>query len=98
MKIRALLLDLDGTLIDSTQDIGEAVRHIQKFYGQPLSPNTEVASYIGDGVNMLVARALPGFQNDTLLEAVDRLKEYYRDHCLDHTIPYPGVMATLEKL
>jgi len=98
MNVRALLLDLDGTLIDSTADLSESVRHIQSHYGVPLSTNNEVASFIGDGIGMLVARALPAFETETHDEAVELLKEFYRRHCMVHTVVYPSVLETLKTL
>ncbi len=67
MKLQALLLDLDGTLIDSTKDIAESVRHIQSHYGVSLSTDREAASYIGDGIGMLVSRALPTFGANNMM-------------------------------
>ena len=93
-----LLFDLDGTLIDSTKDIADSVRHIQKKFGFLISEDAQVAEFIGDGVGPLVARALPGIDTKKLSEAVEDLKQYYREHCLAHTAPYPGVSETLMML
>ena len=98
MKIETLLLDLDGTLIDSRRDLAESVRYMQTYYGAPPSSDAEVATYIGDGIGMLVARALPQFNPEKLREAVDILKPYYSLHCLVHTTIYPGVLETLSTL
>jgi len=98
MKIEALLLDLDGTLIDSTRDIAESVRHIQNHFGVALSSDKDVASYIGDGIGMLVSRALPAFSPEQHTVAVELLKRYYTQHCLEHTLIYPGVVETLRTL
>jgi phosphoglycolate phosphatase len=97
MNVKALLLDLDGTLIDSTKDLAESVRHIQKHYAVPLSTDQEVASFIGDGIGMLVSRALPMFGTEKHNEAVELLKEFYRRHCMEHTTVYPGVLDTLKR-
>jgi len=98
VNIEAILFDLDGTLIDSTRDLADSVRHIQKVYAHPLSTDEEVATFIGDGVGKLVERALPDYDQSQLAEPVEQLKDYYRLHCLANTTIYPGVVETLTKL
>ncbi len=95
-EVDALLFDLDGTLIDSTRDLAESVRHVQAHYQCPLSSDSQVAAFIGDGIVKLVERAVPGFTGPKLHEAVDLLKAFYRTHCLDHTRLLPGVNQVLE--
>lgn len=98
MNVRALLFDLDGTLVDSRIDLANAVRHMQAQYNVPLSSDAEVASFIGDGIGMLTARALPTLPNTEHATAVEHLKDFYRIHCLENTTIYPGVRETLAKL
>lgn len=94
--VDALLFDLDGTLIDSQQDLAEAVRHIQKHYQLPLSDNKTVGTFIGDGVVRLVERAVPGLSDALLDEAVERFKKFYQEHCLDHTVLCEGALLALK--
>jgi len=96
IHIDALLFDLDGTLIDSKRDLAHAVRRLQQQYKSPLSSEKEVGTFIGDGVQKLVQRSLPQLPERDLDKAVDALKAYYRQHCLDHTKLYPGVLSTLK--
>ena len=94
--VEALLFDLDGTLIDSKRDLAQSVRYLQKHYGHALSSEKEVGTFIGDGVTKLVQRALPNFHPSKLEEAVTVFKDHYREHCMDHTDVYPGVMRALK--
>ncbi len=94
--VEAILFDLDGTLIDSKDDLARSVQFLQRRYKAKLSSHEEVARFIGDGVVKLVRRALPELAPGRLGAAVDLFKKYYRAHCLDRTRLYPGVRRTLE--
>ncbi|HSA17678.1 MAG TPA: HAD-IA family hydrolase [Kiritimatiellia bacterium] len=94
---RLLMLDLDGTLLDTRHDLATAVNAVRAGYGlRPLSVGT-VTRYVGDGLAELVQRALPG-RDDDWPEAVERCRRLYRRHMLDRTAPYPGVIAGLRRL
>jgi len=96
IPVDALLFDLDGTLIDSKRDLARSVQHLQRQYKVALSSETEVGLFVGDGVVKLVQRALPQLSDSALDDAVAAFKKFYRDHCLDHTRPYPGVRDMLK--
>jgi len=95
--IEALILDLDGTLIDSVADIAASVNHARtaRLGLAPLG-EAEIAPMIGDGVAVLLERAL-GPRRD-LPDIIRVYREHYAAHCLDRTRPYPGVPETLEAL
>lgn len=100
---RFLVFDLDGTLINSSLDLCNSVNATLEHLGKQPLPNSLIATYIGDGVAMLVRRALgdPGDldgkdHNETQLrDAVDFFIHYYREHKLDNTLVYDGVLASL---
>lgn len=95
-KLRTYLFDLDGTLVDSLQDLTTAINELRTDLDlAPLTLAT-VRGYVGDGATMLVKRALPaGTYTDNLLQDfLDR----YRRHLLDHTRPYAGIPAFLDSL
>ena len=96
IPVDALLLDLDGTLIDSRRDLARSVQFLQKQYGYAVSSEEQVGAFIGDGVAKLAQRALPALPERQLDEAVTMFKHFYREHCLDHTRLYPGVLLTLK--
>jgi phosphoglycolate phosphatase len=97
--IRLVVFDLDGTLIDSRKDLCNAVNAmLVEFHRQPL-PEEIIASYIGDGAGMLVRRALGDPHDEPLVEdALAHFLAYYREHKLDHTYVYEGVIESLAKL
>jgi phosphoglycolate phosphatase len=94
--VELLIFDLDGTLADTRADLTAAVNYALGRLELPPLPEQQVCRYVGDGVQVLLGRALgPGHQ--ALLETGVRLfREYYADHLLDQTRLYPGVHETLE--
>jgi len=99
VSVRALIFDLDGTLIDSKQDLIHSVNAMLRELGRKeLAPET-ISGYIGHGAPQLVARALG---NDCTEEERQRALQfflsYYETHKMDTTCTYPGVAETLEQL
>jgi phosphoglycolate phosphatase len=92
--IRLAVLDLDGTLIDSTVDLCQAVNHALRTVGLPERTLPEVASFIGEGAARLVERAVAPRQ-DVFEAALAAWWEHYRVHLLDHTTLFPGIAALL---
>jgi len=95
-KIKLLIFDLDGTLIDSRLDLIHSVNAMLRHFKRTELPGEVVASYVGDGAPMLVRRALGDPQDETFLqEALEFFLAYYRVHKLDNTHLYPGVAESL---
>jgi phosphoglycolate phosphatase len=100
---RLLVFDLDGTLIDSRIDLCNSVNATLSHLGKPELPEAVIASYIGDGVSMLVRRALGDPEGDShdeqyVNEAITFFLNYYRIHKLDFTYVYPDVIESLEAI
>src|ERR1017187_2464191 len=98
-QVRLLVFDLDGTLVDSKQDLALSVNAMRKEMG--LAPLTLelISSYVGHGVMLLVRRSLGSHATDENVEkGLAFFLDYYRQHMLDNTAPYPGVSEALEKL
>ena len=95
-----LLFDLDGTLLDTLDDLHAAVCYALKRQGLPTRTRAQVRDYIGNGIVMLMKRAV----GEDALPAVDMaqvmadFKEYYGAHCQDKTAPYDGILELLAAL
>lgn len=94
---RLLVFDLDGTLVDSKEDLANAVNVALESFDLPPLPHRMIYSYVGDGATMLIQRALPPEKTGLLPEVLDRFLAYYRRHLLDTTRTYPGVVGALRK-
>jgi phosphoglycolate phosphatase len=98
-SLRLIAFDLDGTLIDSRADLVASVNATLAHLGRHALPDAVIASYIGDGVQMLVRRALGDPQHEEVVTAaVTFFLSYYRLHKLDHTYVYDGVLESLSAI
>jgi phosphoglycolate phosphatase len=97
--VRALIFDLDGTLIDSKLDLIHAVNAMLTEMGRAKLSDEVISSYIGHGAPMLVSRALGGVaKEDELARGLTYFLDYYEEHKLDNTCLYPETAETLAKL
>jgi phosphoglycolate phosphatase len=97
-RVRLLVFDLDGTLIDSRLDLIHSVNAMLRHIGRPELPGDLIASYVGDGAPVLVRRALGDADiNDEAFfrNALEYFLGYYRLHKLDHTAVYEGIPEVL---
>ncbi|KAF0145527.1 MAG: phosphoglycolate phosphatase [Nitrospirae bacterium] len=92
-----IIFDLDGTLVDSSTDITNALNYAIKPYG--LKPLTikDTVKMVGEGLTKLVEKIV-GNNTGIKNEVLDRFIAYYTEHLTDFTKPYPGIIETLEKL
>lgn len=98
-SVRALIFDLDGTLIDSKQDLIHSVNAMLRELGRRELAEETISGYIGHGAPQLVARALgAGCTEEERQGALEFFLRYYETHKMDTTCAYPGVAETLEKL
>jgi phosphoglycolate phosphatase len=98
-RVRVLIFDLDGTLIDSKLDLAHAVNGMLEYMGRPALAHETIFGYVGNGAPLLVRRALG--EDATDAEANRGLAyflSFYRAHMLDNTVTYPGVREGLELL
>jgi phosphoglycolate phosphatase len=98
-KLRLLIFDLDGTLVDSRQDLGNSVNAMLRHFGRHELPLEVIGTYIGDGAPMLVRRALGDPKDEHFVHvALQFFLDYYRKHKLDYTHVYDGVIEALRVL
>jgi phosphoglycolate phosphatase len=99
-QIRAVIFDLDGTLLDTLADIGNATNTVLATMNFPSHPLTEYKTFVGDGVRVLFERVLPEGKRDapTINAAVAKFEEVYRAGWNKLSQPYAGVRALLDEL
>ena len=96
---KLLIFDLDGTLIDTLEDLKNAVNYGLKIRNYPKKSKEDVRKAIGNGVAVLVARCIPnGMDNPDYPLVLSEFRKYYSIHHSDCTIPYPGVLNVLINL
>jgi len=98
-KIKLVIFDLDGTLINSELDLAASVNAMLRHFGRKELPLKVIDTYIGDGAPMLIRRALGDpADREFLQDALNYFLLYYRDHKLDNTLPYKGIPQALEQI
>jgi len=98
-RLRLLVFDLDGTLIDSRLDLIHSVNAMLRHLERPELDGDVIASYVGDGAPTLVRRALGDTDDEVLLrDAMEYFLIYYRQHKLDHATVYEGIPEVLARL
>lgn len=99
MKYDTYIFDLDGTLLNTLDDLAAAVNYALRMHGMPEHTIEDVRRFVGNGVRLLMVRAMPqGDKNPLFEDAFKTFREYYMDHSLDHTRPYEGVPELLKEL
>lgn len=96
--LELIVFDLDGTLIDSREDLATAVNAVRADYGLGALPVSQVAGYIGNGVRKLLERSLQDAPKTDQDDALGRMKRHYQEHLTDQTSLYPGVPEGLAAL
>jgi phosphoglycolate phosphatase len=99
MPINLIIFDLDGTLVDSSADITDALNHAVAPYGIPAVSIAETITLVGEGSTALIRKVLKAKAPHVNVTAVlDAFLAYYADHMADHAAPYPGVVEALSAL
>ncbi|MCM1079834.1 MAG: HAD family hydrolase [Bacteroidales bacterium] len=99
MKYKNIIWDLDGTLMNTLEDLADATNFALRSFGMPERTIEEIRQFVGNGIKQLIMRAVPDGENNPQFETVfSEFKEYYMVHCQDHTDLYPGIAETLREL
>ena len=98
-RYKTVIFDLDGTLLDTLEDLTDAVNYALEAYKMPLRTIEEVRNFVGNGVRKLMLQAVPdGEKNPSFEEIFSLFKEYYGEHCNDKTGLYKGILELMEEL
>lgn len=98
-KYKAVIFDLDGTLLDTLEDLKDSVNYALGNAGMPLRSLEEVRTFVGNGVRRLMELAVPfGEENPEFAKVFEEFKKHYALHCNDKTAPYPHIMELLSEL
>lgn len=97
--IKAILFDLDGTLLDTLTDLTASINFALRTHGLPERKSTEVRAFLGNGIRNLVLKCVPKGTLPIDFESVfQTFKTHYVAHCLDATMPYEGILPLLSAL
>ena len=96
---KTYIFDLDGTLLDTLNDLHASCNYALRTHGMPERSLEEVRQFVGNGVKKLMVRAIPnGLENPLFEETLQTFRQHYLLHNLDTTLPYPGIMEMLQQL
>ena len=93
-----ILFDLDGTLLDTLEDLLDATNHALAAYGHPPRTLPELRRFVGNGAENQIRLSLPEDSREDLAKVLAVYKPYYTDHCQIKTKPYAGILPVLEML
>lgn len=93
------IFDLDGTLLDTLQDLANSVNYALSQHGMPTHSTDAIRGFVGNGVRLLMERAVPdGAQNPQFEATYASFRQHYMQHSLDTTRPYDGVPELIHEL
>lgn len=98
-KKDTVIFDLDGTLLNTLDDLRDSVNAVMKKYGYPQHSLEQIRTFVGNGIGKLMERSVPGGrENEQFEQAFADFKSYYTDHCHIKTKPYDGVVDLMKCL
>ena len=99
MSYTTFIFDLDGTLLDTLQDLADSVNYALRSHGMPEHSQDEIRRFVGNGVRLLMERAVPDGAANPQFDAVfATFRQYYMQHSLDTTRPYDGIPELIHEL
>lgn len=99
MRYSVILFDLDGTILNTLDDLAASTNRALAKNGLPTRSTEEVRRFVGNGIRLLIERAVPENTPLTLTDRVfDDFRTDYAEHCVDHTLPYDGIPELLRAL
>lgn len=98
-KIKAIIFDLDGTLLYTLEDLKISVNYVLEKHGMPERTLEEIRIFVGNGIRKTLERAaVPGTSQEEIDKMYEEFGVHYSEHCLDNTAPYDGIDEMLKSL
>lgn len=92
MRYKLAIFDMDGTILDTLEDLKAALNYSLKINGYPTHPIENVRRFVGNGIWKLIERGVPkGTEKEMIIKVYDDFMAYYHIHCADKTKPYDGI-------
>lgn len=99
MKYKLAIFDMDGTILNTIDDLAASLNAVLEKSGFPTRTMDEVISFVGDGLRTLIERGVPdGSDSETVDRVLADFKAYYAVHCADRTAPYDGIIELMKNL
>ena len=99
MKYKIAIFDLDGTILNTLEDLADSVNYCLEKFNMPKRTQNEIRGFLGGGIRKLIEQSAPrGTDSKVLDEMFDLFNQYYKDHCAIKSRPYEGICEVLEKL
>lgn len=99
MKYKLVIFDLDGTILDTLEDLALTMNHVLKLHGMPERTDDEIRLFTGNGIrNLIENSAADGTDSKIIDRMFDDFNTYYKEHCYDHTGPYEGISECMDRL
>lgn len=98
-QYKTYIFDLDGTLLNTLGDLAAATNHALRQFGMPEHSVDDIRRFVGNGIRLLMERAVPdGADNPQFEACFDTFRQYYMEHSLDTTAPYDGIIPLIRAL
>ncbi len=99
MKYDLIIFDMDGTILDTIDDLADSVNYALTCEGMPVHTVDEIRSFVGNGIRNLMERSVPRGTNEQKVSQVhEKFTVHYKQHCADKTKPYDGISELLRRL
>lgn len=99
MKYDLVIFDMDGTILNTLEDLADSLNVTLRHFGYPEHTISEVCSFVGNGIRLLIERGVPeGLSTEQIDEVYAYFMKYYQQHCADKTKPYELIPETIMKL
>ena len=93
MKYELIVFDMDGTILDTLEDLKNSMNHTLKLHNMPQRTLDEIRSFVGNGIRKLIERAVTAGTSDEKIDVIHKdFMAHYEIHCADFTRPYDGVI------